>query len=60
MRKFLWGSIVFESIFLVLLVVVTFVDKPQPLDRWLIVVLPIVAAVCALVAQSTANKKTKR
>jgi hypothetical protein len=57
MMKFLGGLVVFELICLVILVVVTVADRAQPIDRWLIVILPLATALLAIFVKRNSDKR---
>jgi hypothetical protein len=57
MMKLLWGLVAFELICLVILVVVTVADRAQPIDRWLIVILPLATALLAIFAKRNSDKR---
>ena len=55
--KIALGIAIFELICLLILVVVTIVDQPQPIDRWLIVMLPLASALFLIVTKSRADNR---
>jgi hypothetical protein len=57
MMKLLWGLVVFELICLVILVVVTVADRAQPIDRWLIVILPLATSLLAIFAKRNSDER---